>query len=246
VFGTAKPTLPLQDGGHIVCGNATRENWEAVCPKDEGAEIYILGNPPYLGSSMQSAEQKEDMAIVFRGINGYKNLDYIACWFLIGSKYIQSVNAQLAFVSTNSITQGEQVAMLWPNVFSLNVEIGFAHQSFKWTNNAKGNAGVTCIVIGIRSLSSKPKLLFKEELHQQIKNINAYLAGGTNQIVLKRTKPLSNIPKMLYGNKSADGGNLSLNIEERNQLLKESPEAEKIIKSLTGSAEFINDKRRTS
>ncbi len=112
VFGDAKPTLPLQEGGHIVCGNATRLDWEEVCPKEEEAEIYIFGNPPYVGSSMQSNEQKTDMAVVFNGIKGYKNLDYIACWFVDGAKYIQNDNAQLAFVSTNSISQGEQVAML--------------------------------------------------------------------------------------------------------------------------------------
>lgn len=244
VFGSAKPTLPLQEGGHIVRGNATRENWEEVCPKEDGAEIYIMGNPPYLGSSMQSAEQKEDMAIVFRGINGYKNLDYIACWFLIGSRYIQESIAQLAFVSTNSITQGEQVAMLWPHVFSSNVEIGFAHQSFKWTNNAKGNAGVTCIVVGLRNISSKSKTLFNEGLQHTVTNINAYLANGINQIIVKRTSLLSLIPKMSYGNKSADGGFLSLTEQERNNLIKESPEAKIIIKKLIGSAEFINDKRR--
>ncbi len=128
VFGDAKPTLPLQDGGHIVCDNATRLDREEVCPKDEGAEIYILGNPPYLGSSMQSKGQKEDMAAVFEGINGYKNLDYIACWFLVGARYIYNFNSQLAFVSTNSISQGEQVAMLWPHIFSLDFSAAFLQE----------------------------------------------------------------------------------------------------------------------
>ncbi len=244
VFGSAKPTLPLQDGGHIVCGNATRLDWGQVCPKEDGAEIYIMGNPPYLGSSMQSKEQKKDMATVFVGIKKYKNLDYIACWFLIGSRYIEGINSQLAFVSTNSITQGEQVAMLWPHLFLTNVEIGFAHQSFKWTNNAKANAGVTCIVVGVRNISSKPKILFNEGLQHIAANINAYLANGINQIIVKRTSPIALIPKISYGNKSADGGFLSLTGQEKNDLIKESPEANHFIKKLIGSAEFINDKRR--
>nr|MBF0223707.1 class I SAM-dependent DNA methyltransferase [Desulfobulbaceae bacterium] len=134
VFGESKPTLPLTDGGHIVCGNATRIDWQEVCPRDEGHEIYILGNPPYLGSTMQSKGQKADLAQVFAGIKNYKNIDYIGCWFLLGAKYIHQANAQVAFVTTNSISQGEQVAILWPHIFSLGLEIGFAHQSFKWTN----------------------------------------------------------------------------------------------------------------
>lgn len=129
-FGRTKPALPLMETGNIVHGNACRLDWEEVCPKKDGDEIYVLGNPPYLGSSMQSIEQKEDMTFVFRGIDGYKNLDYIACWFLKGANYIQNYNAKFAFVSTNSICQGEQVALLCPNIFKKNLEIGFAHTSF--------------------------------------------------------------------------------------------------------------------
>ena len=244
VFGSAKPTLPLQDGGHIVCGNATRENWEDVCPKEDGAEIYIMGNPPYLGSGMQSKEQKDDMAKVFHGIKGYKNLDYIACWFLIGSKYILDANAQLAFVSTNSICQGQQVAMLWPHIFSTGLEIGFAHQSFKWTNNAKGNAGVACIVVGLRNISAKPKLLFNAGVFQSVKNINAYIANGSDLIILKRSKSLSCLPIMTYGNKSADGGHLILSLQENNQLIENHPKARQFIKKLKGSSEFIRGHER--
>ena len=184
------------------------------------------------------------MAMVFDGIMGYKNLDYIACWFLIGSKYIQNANAQLAFVSTNSISQGEQVAMLWPHIFSTNLEIGFAHQSFKWTNNAKGNAGVTCIVVGIRNSSGKPKFLFKNGISHAVKNINPYLSNSKNLVVEKRRAPIATVPTMSYGNKAADGGYLSLTEHERDELLSITAEAEHFIKKLIGSAEFINDKRR--
>ena len=134
-FGQCNPTLPLQEAGQIICGNATRLDWAAVCPKD-GQETYVLGNPPYLGSSMQNDEQKQELAYVCQGFENYKNLDYIACWFYIGAQYIRNSSYQLAFVSTNSICQGDSVGLLWPHIFDLGVDIAFAYESFKWTNNA--------------------------------------------------------------------------------------------------------------
>ena len=243
VFGDAKPTLPLQSGGNIVCGNATRLNWETVCPKTPTHETYILGNPPYLGSSMQSAEQKEDMAIVFKGINGYKNLDYISCWFIIGTYYISNTTSQLAFVSTNSICQGEQVAALWVNLLD-KIEIGFAHQSFKWVNNAKSNAGVTCVIVGLRNPSTKEKSLFKEDAKSIVKNISPYFTSGKNQIVSGKNTSLSSFPKMTYGNKPVDGGNLILDEAEKNKIVDEYPESNNFFKSFVGSSEYIRGIKR--
>ncbi|MCI5212030.1 MAG: hypothetical protein D3910_25350 [Candidatus Electrothrix sp. ATG2] len=240
VFGEARPTLPLQDGGNIVCGNATRMDWEEVCPKEEGAEIYILGNPPYLGYGMQAKEQKADLAEVFRGIKRYKNLDYISCWFMLGSRYIHNSTAQLAFVSTNSISQGEQVAILWPHIFSFNVEIDFAYQSFKWINNARGNAGVTCVVIGIRNQSEAIKLLYNDGVRHVAKNINPYLTNSGNSFVSKRTNPISTIPLMLRGSGAVDGGNLLLSPNERESLLTSCPEVSIFIKKIIGAYEFLN------
>jgi len=248
VFGESRATLPLQDSGNITCGNATRLNWEVVCPKEDikgkEHEIYILGNPPYLGYSLQSKEQKDDISKVFNTLKGYKSLDYISCWFLLGSKYIKNSIAQFAFVSTNSINQGEQVSLLWLHLFKLGSEINFAHRSFKWTNNAKGNAGVTCVVVGIRNISIKPKWLFNNGLSLNVKNINPYLANGKNIVVSRRSEPLSSIPLMLRGNGAVDGGHLFLSEYERTAFLKEVPEVECFIKKLIGSSEFINDKRR--
>ena len=244
VFGEARSTLPLQEGGNIVCANAIRLDWEEVCPKDERFEIYILGNPPYLGSSMQSKDQKADMSLSFDGIKGYKNLDYIACWFLIGSKYIQNANAQLAFVSTNSISQGEQVAMLWPHILSMNLELSFAHQSFKWTNSAKGNAGVTCVVLGIRNTSGMPKYIFKNTISHLVKNINPYISNGKNIIIEKQARVLSNLQKMTYGNKAVDGGALILSEEERKEMIDDCPESAELIRPLMGSSEFIRGTKR--
>ena len=168
IFGKTQPALPLKETGNIVHGNATRLDWEVVCPKKESDEIYILGNPPYLGYSMQSKEQKDDLAIVFKGIKDYKNLDYIACWFLKGAKFIQNQNAQFSYVSTNSICQGEQVASLWTHIFQKNLEIGFAHTSFKWVNNAKANAGVTVAIIGIRNKSAQNKCIYANTTKKRV------------------------------------------------------------------------------
>jgi type I restriction-modification system DNA methylase subunit len=239
LFGSTPPSLPLREGGNIVCDNATRRNWEEVCPKTKDSEIFILGNPPYIGSSMQDNEQKKEMDFVFKGIDGYKNLDYIACWFLIGSKYIHNSNAQLAFVSTNSISQGEQVGLLWPHIFNQHVEISFAHQSFKWKNSARKNAGVICVVIGLSNLSNKPKIIFKDNIGQSVKNINPYLTSGASAVILRRSAPLGNLPQMLWGNKATDGGHLILTEVEKNNLLSKHPEAKEITKKYVGSQEFI-------
>lgn len=240
-IGTGNPTLPLTDGGQITHGNATRISWEKVCPKKPNDEIYLLGNPPYKGSSGQEAEQKEDMSIVFDGIDGYKNLDYIASWFYKGANYIKNANAQYAFVSTNSICQGEQVALLWPHLFKENLEIGFAYTSFKWKNNAKDNAGVTVVIIGVRNSYSKSgKYLFTNNRVLHIQNINAYLANAKDIIVEKRLKPLSVLPQMEYGTKTVDGGFLTLTANEKIELVNKHNAAEKLILKFTGADEFIN------
>jgi hypothetical protein len=243
-FGRTNPTLPLKDAGHITCGNATRIDWEEVCPKNKDDEIYILGNPPYLGSSMQNKEQKADLAFVCDGFKNYKNLDFIACWFIKGADYIKDLNAQYAFVSTNSICQGEQVALLWPYIFDKNLEIGFAHKSFKWTNNAKGNAGVTCVIVGIRNCGHLAAKLYNNGISQSVKSINAYLEIGDNIIVKKLSKPISDLPPMSYGNKAVDGGNLILNDNEKQKLVKEYPETERFIRPLLGASDYIRGNTR--
>uniref|UniRef100_UPI002628F46D DNA methyltransferase n=1 Tax=uncultured Empedobacter sp. TaxID=410844 RepID=UPI002628F46D len=168
-YGKSNPILPLKESGNITAGNAARVDWEQVCPKKENDEIYIIGNPPYLGSRNQDAEQKSDMELVFK--KDYKSLDYVSIWFYKGAKYIEDINAQLAFVSTNSICQGLLVALTWPRILTDKLEISFAYQSFKWINNAKGNAGVTVVIIGLRNTSSKVKLLFSDSIAKEVKNI---------------------------------------------------------------------------
>jgi hypothetical protein len=239
-FGSTNPALPLKENDNIVHGNATRLNWEIVCPKNKGDEIYILGNPPYLGSSMQNADQKEDMSFVFKGVQIYKNLDYITAWFLKGAYYIQNHNAMFAFVSTNSICQGEQVALLWPEIFDKSLEIGFAHTSFKWINNAKANAGVSVIIIGLRNISTHNKYLFSDNRKVLVNNINAYLTNGKNIIIEKKNKILSSFPEMVLGNAPKDGGNLLLNLDEKNSLISNGLPTH-LIKNYKGAFELINN-----
>lgn len=243
-FGKAKPILPLKEAGHITQGNATHEKWEIVCPKGKNDEIYILGNPPYLGARLQDSQQKIDMAIVFENINGYNNMDYIASWFYLGSKYIDGINAKCAFVSTNSICQGEQVSLIWNNILSETIEIDFAVQSFKWTNNAKGNAGVTVIIVGLRNVSKKQKYLYINNIEKKVNNINAYLIDGSQIIVTKRSKPLSNLPEINFGSMANDGGALFLSKQEYDKEISKEPKLIPFIKKVLGAREFINDIER--
>ena len=244
-FGRTKPALPLKETGNIVHGNATRLDWGEICPKNEDDEVFILGNPPYLGAKMQSNEQKKDMEIVFNGFDSYKKLDFISCWFVKGSNYLQkNKNTSLAFVSTNSICQGEQVGLLWPSISINDVEIHFAHQSFKWVNNAKQNAGVTVVVIGLTNKKPKEKYIFSGDLKKITKNINSYLANGNNCFVVKKSTPLSNVPTMVKGNIAYDDGNLSLLPFEKEELTSSSTFASLLIKKYIGSYEFINSVER--
>lgn len=244
-YGKSKPILPLKQAGKIVQANAARVNWAEVCPVIRTAgetlepEVYVIGNPPYLGARMQDASQKADMDFVFHGIKGFNNMDYISCWFYKAKHYIEGFKAKVAFVSTNSICQGEQVALLWPHLISDKIEIGFAYQSFKWTNNAKGNAGVTVIILSLRNISNEPKYIFEGNIRKEAKNINPYLMDSANVVVTGRSSPLSNFPEISFGNMANDGGNLLMSAKEKNELLAKEPEAIKYIKRLVGALEFI-------
>lgn len=244
-FGRTSPTLPLHQGGNIVQGNATRLNWEEVCPKEDGDEIYILGNPPYVGSSLQSKEQKKEMEALFKSIlENFKNLDYISCWFYLGSKYIRGISAKLAFVTTNSISQGEQVALIWPEILKNDLEIFFAYQSFKWQNNAKANANVIVAIIGLSNLSRNSKLLFVENIKQEVPSINPYLSKGNNTVVKRINFTLNNFPDLVRGSMPTDDGNFELNADDINALLENHPNAEKFVKPLMSGGDYLNGKLR--
>jgi hypothetical protein len=243
-FGCTNPTLPLKENGHIEHGNACRLDWNIVCPKTADSEVYVLGNPPYIGASVQLDEQKKDKDIVFKDINGYKILDYIACWFYLATQYSQKSNVKVAFVSTNSICQGEQVNVLWAAILNFGLEIFFAFTSFKWKNNAKLNAGVTVIIVGLRNISTRNKYLFTADTRQIVYNINPYLAQGKNILIAKRSSPISCLQIMEYGSKIVDGGYLILDDTAKEAVTKDFPGIEKFIKRYIGSDELLYGVKR--
>lgn len=238
-FGRAAPSLPLREGGNIRHGNACREDWLDVCPVQDGTETYVVGNPPYLGRADQTPEQKEDMSAVFaRHGFAYKNLDYVACWYAKGVEACAKYGGQMALVTTNSICQGEQVALLWPLVYASGMEIGFAHRSFKWRNNAAKNAAVTCVVIGLRPIGKGPKTLYDEGNAIAVKNVSPYLVEGEDLFVTKRRAPISFDEKMDFGSMANDGGYLLLTPAERREMLEQDKNSSKFMRRLYGAQEF--------
>ncbi|MBR1462064.1 MAG: class I SAM-dependent DNA methyltransferase [Prevotella sp.] len=238
-FGVNIKALPLKSNNNFHCGNACREDWNKICPHTADEEVYVMGNPPYLGARLQDDKQKEDVEYVFNHEKGCDNLDYIACWFILGSQYIKGTQAKFAFVSTNSVCQGLQVSLLWPHVFANNQEIFFAHHSFKWTNNAKYNAGVTCVIVGIREFEKGDKYLYDGDKARLVNNINPYLTEGSNVIVSPQSSPIAKVPEIVFGSMANDDGALTLDKYEKDKILDEYPEASSIIKPLMGSLELI-------
>lgn len=243
VFGRRPAALPLKDAAHIRTGNSLRIDWEEVCPPPgEGEEVFIAGNPPYLGKGKLTAEQKDDMAIVFEptGVK-YGYIDFVGAWFLKGADYCRNRSAGLALVATNSIGQGRQAPVLWPCVLNGSVEFSFVHTSFKWANNAAGKAAVFCVIVGLRPNSSAPKYLFSDDFKKQVSNITAYFTEGPDIYVPPRSKPLSGeLPEMNLGNKANDDGNLIFSQIEKDEIIQVYPEAERFFRRYLGSKELNN------
>jgi len=267
--------LPLDAKNWITCGNALRLDWLSICPptgtgvkhhaddlfmspldqaqidfENEGGETYICGNPPYLGSTWQSTEQKEDLQRIFEGrTKSWKSLDYVAGWFMKATDFGMQTKSSAAFVSTNSICQGQQVPILWPLIFETGHEISFAHTSFKWANLASHNAGVTVAIIGISNHVGQVRQLYslderRETVLKEVANINAYLAAAPNVIVSKASKPLTGVADMSFGNKPVDGGNLLMTAGEAKALGLTEAERDRFIRRIYGSAEFIRGQER--
>lgn len=246
-FGLNIKALPLKANHNIHCGNACRVDWNEVCPHSADEEVYVMGNPPYLGSSLQEKSHKKDMEKVFAGKDNWKALDYISCWFYLGSLYIKESRAKLAFVSTNSISQGEQVSLIWPMIFQNDVSISFAYESFKWSNNAKGNAGVTCTIIGlVNNQDHRQSWLYKANgTIIALREISPYLFEfNSSTIVRKISAPLHVVPIMNKGSQPTDDGNLTLDAFEKRDLIENDSRVIPFIKPYIGSEEFINRKER--
>lgn len=240
-FGRKPADLPLRDAANIICDNALRVNWERVCPvPEDGGEVFIAGNPPFLGKAQQDADQKADKDIVFSEVTKkYKAFDYVVGWFYRAGQYIAGRNARAALVSTNSIVQGDAVSTIWPLVLETEREIFFAHRTFKWRNNASANAAVMCVIVGIRNRSVAPKTLIDGDLSFTALNINTYLLDGPDLAVTRESASLFGLPDMQFGNMPYDAGNLLMTREGREHLLLDHPEAEVFVRRFVGSQELI-------
>jgi hypothetical protein len=248
-FGDYYVRLPLKKIANIHNVNALQTEWDTIISKDKLS--YILGNPPFSGKQLQNEEQKKDIYKVLSGIKGSGVLDYVACWYIKAAKYIQNSKAKVAFVSTNSICQGEQVGVLWNELFNrYRIKIHYAHRTFKWSNEARGNAAVHVIIIGFANYDIIEKRLFEYldiqgEPHEiKVKNINPYLVEGKDFAVINRKNPINNVPKMLKGSQPTDDGNLLMSDEEKIVFLKSEPQALKFVKPFVSAKEFLHNQKR--
>jgi hypothetical protein len=246
LFHAVPQFLPLVDQGQIVRANAARIAWAEVLARKGDEEIYLLGNPPYLGGTRQTEEQKHDLLHAFGDAKINKYLDYVSIWLYKGAAYVVEQEAELGFVVTNSVCQGNHVGLLWPHMRRHDAEISFAHSSFLWSNSAKGNAGVTCVVIGLAPKGSrKTKLFYSSDGRRAVSSINAYLVpDGPDLIVSQSAEPLNGLPPMVFGSMPRDAGGLVLSPQERDEILREAPEAERFIRRYLGADEFLKGKDR--
>nr|WP_301927823.1 DNA methyltransferase [Ferruginibacter sp.] len=279
-FGNYMKRIPLTKSANIVHGNALSINWQGLLEEDKSVNRihsdfflkeknpaspenrdtakpskkfdFILGNPPFIGKSLQNPRQKADMEDVFTGVNGAGVLDYVTAWYIKAAQYMRhSIATKTAFVSTNSIAQGEQVGVLWNELFNKHkTKIHFAHRTFSWQNEAKGNAAVHVVIIGFANFDSTEKKIYeyeniKGEPHEvRVKNINPYLVEGNDTILASRNKPICNVPEISYGSMANDGGNLLLDDVEMNNMISKEPLIKTFIKPFLGSREFINGIKR--
>ena len=248
-FGQYFVRLPLKKSAKIIHGNALQTEWENVVSKNDLS--FILGNPPFIGKKEQKPEQKADMEKVFANIKGSGVLDYVTAWYLKAAQYIQNTKIKVAFVSTNSISQGEQVGLLWTILFNqYKIKIHFAHRTFSWRNEAKGNAAVHCVIVGFANYDTNNKSIFeyediKGEPHEiKVKNINPFLVEGIDITVENRKSPICKVPEIIYGSFALDDGNYTLSEEERNQIIAENSNSKKLIKPFIGGRELLHSEKR--
>jgi type I restriction-modification system DNA methylase subunit len=248
-FGQYFVRLPLRKAAQIVHADALETNWEQVVSKNELS--YIIGNPPFIGSKIMKQSQRDQIVKQFDNVDGSGILDYVTGWYIKAAKYIQNTKIKVAFVSTNSIVQGEQTSVLWePMIGKYNIKIHFAHRTFKWSNEAKGNAAVYCVIVGFANYDTPHKSIFEYEdirgdAHEvKVKEINPYLVNAKDILIKKRSHPLCNIPVLQKGNQPTDDGNFLFSKEEKDRFLELEPNSGKWFRKFIGSDEFINSKER--
>lgn len=245
-FGADIQLIPLRDTGNVVAANATRVDWDSICSADKGDEVYLFGNPPYQGAKLQKPEKKLDFEAYFGTPRYPRNLDYISLWFLKGAEFVRTAGGALGFVSTSSVCQGDHVALLWPRVLTDGIEICFAHQPFQWSNQAKGKAGVTCVIVGLSVTPTGPLPLYSTEGVHTVSHINAYLRpSARDTIVHGLASPLSpQMPDIGQGSRPNDGGHLVFSPPEHEALIRSEPSLAPFFKRYMGTKEFLNGVER--
>jgi len=247
-FGMHYARIPLTTSPNIACANALRMDWEVFAPKDKVK--YVVGNPPFVGAKYMSDQQRQDIAVVCASIKNKGLLDYVTAWYLKASEYLRGTDTRSAFVSTNSITQGEQVGTLWGELLRRGLSIDFAHRTFKWKNAAKGVAGVHCVIIGFSYADVSPKYLYDypdvsgEPVRNIVSTINPYLVDAPTLLITRRSKPLCGVPPMETGNKPIDNGNYLFTPEEKEAFITTEPASEPYFRRWIGGDEFINGTER--
>lgn len=247
-FGDYFVRLPLKKSPHIIHGNALDMDWNEIVSKDELS--YILGNPPFIAKKNRDTAQNEDMKRVCSDINNYGLLDYVCCWYVKAVEYINGTGIKVAFVSTNSITQGEQTGVLWPYLFRKGLKIHFAHRTFKWYNQAKGKAQVYVVIIGFALSDTDKKLLYdyetpsSEAMEMRVKNINPFLVDFDDLVIVNRSKPICDVPDIVFGSMPNDGGNFLFTDDEKKEFLKMELNAKQYIKPLISAKEYLSGEKR--
>ena len=235
--------LPLKSYVNIVEGNALEKNWEDLVSKEELS--YIMGNPPFVGARLMDDKQKKDINAIFAGWKNAGNLDYVCCWYKKAADMMKDTAIRAALVSTNSVTQGESVSLLWKPLFESGVHIDFAHRTFRWDSEASSKAHVHCVIVGFSlAPNNAPRIIYSDGRPQIVSNINGYLIEADNVFVDSRSKPLGDVPEIGIGNKPIDGGNYLFTEEEMQEFIAKEPASREWFKPWYGSQEFINRKPR--
>lgn len=238
-FGTYYVRLPLTESANIVHGNALEIDWNDVVPKNELS--YIFGNPPFLGARMMGKEQKAELLDIFSSEKNAGNLDYVCCWYKKAADMMRDTPIRAALVSTNSITQGEQAALLWRSLFAHGVHIDFARRTFRWDNEARGKAHVHCVIVGFSLAENpRPRLIFDGDECREVSNINPYLVGAPDIFIEKRNKPICHVPELKTGCQRLDDDNFMFSEEEKDEFVKKEPASEPYFYRWYGAEEFIN------
>lgn len=231
--------LPLKSYVNIVEGNALRVDWKKVIEPSECS--YIMGNPPFVGARLMGAQQKDDVFTIFADVKNNGNLDYVSCWYKKSADFMKGTNIRTALVSTNSICQGEQVSILWKELFRQGIHIDFAYRTFRWDSEASLKAHVHCVIVGFSiAENDKKRVLYDEGVYRVVNNINGYLVDADNVTIDSRTKPICDVPQIGIGNKPIDGGNYLFSESEMNDFIQKEPRSKDYFRKWVGSDEFIN------